>query len=104
VFSPIAAWRPYAAATVSTIAPRYAQRPNFVPIYITPVIPTVPELISELVGGCDRGACNDPSGIGIRIEDDVLVTPEGHEVMTAAIPKSVAKVEALTTAGADSAD
>jgi Xaa-Pro aminopeptidase len=38
-------------------------------------------------------------GIGIRIEDDVLVTFEGHEVMTAAVPKSVAEVEALTTAG-----
>jgi Xaa-Pro aminopeptidase len=35
-------------------------------------------------------------GIGIRIEDDVLVTPDGHEVITAAIPKSVADVESLT--------
>ena len=35
-------------------------------------------------------------GIGIRIEDDVLVTAEGHEVLTAAIPKKVAEVEALT--------
>lgn len=32
-------------------------------------------------------------GIGIRIEDDVLVTPEGHEVLTAAVPKSVAAME-----------
>jgi Xaa-Pro aminopeptidase len=37
-------------------------------------------------------------GVGIRIEDDVLVTPDGHEVMTAATPKSIADVEALTTA------
>ncbi len=33
-------------------------------------------------------------GIGIRIEDDVLVTPEGHEILTAAAPKSVEDVEA----------
>ena len=33
-------------------------------------------------------------GIGIRIEDDLLVTPEGHEVLTAAIPKSVADLQA----------
>jgi Xaa-Pro aminopeptidase len=37
-------------------------------------------------------------GIGIRIEDDVLVTEDGYEVMTAATPKSIADVEALTTA------
>lgn len=33
-------------------------------------------------------------GIGIRIEDDVLVTAAGHEVLTASIPRSVAEVEA----------
>jgi Xaa-Pro aminopeptidase len=31
---------------------------------------------------------------GIRIEDDVLVTATGHDVLTAAIPKEVADVEA----------
>src|SRR5579885_1987033 len=35
-------------------------------------------------------------GIGIRIEDDVMVTAEGHEVLTASVPKSVAEIEALT--------
>ena len=33
-------------------------------------------------------------GIGIRIEDDVLVTSHGHEVLTAGIPKTVEEVEA----------
>jgi Xaa-Pro aminopeptidase len=32
-------------------------------------------------------------GIGIRIEDDVLVTPTGHEVLTAGVPKEVEDVE-----------
>jgi len=33
------------------------------------------------------------SGIGIRIEDDVLVTTSGHEVLTAGVPKSVKELE-----------
>lgn len=32
-------------------------------------------------------------GIGIRIEDDVLVTDSGHRVLTAGIPKTVEEVE-----------
>ncbi len=32
-------------------------------------------------------------GIGIRIEDDVLVTPDGHEVLTAGVPKAVDEIE-----------
>ena len=34
-------------------------------------------------------------GIGIRIEDDVLVTKTGHEVLTDAAPKSVIDIEQL---------
>lgn len=34
-------------------------------------------------------------GIGIRIEDDVLVTADGHEVLTDDVPKGVDELEAL---------
>ncbi|MFN9672777.1 MAG: Xaa-Pro aminopeptidase, partial [Microcystis sp.] len=32
-------------------------------------------------------------GIGIRIEDDVLVTATGNEVLTATVPKKVEDIE-----------
>jgi Xaa-Pro aminopeptidase len=34
-------------------------------------------------------------GMGIRIEDDVLVTADGHEVLTKAIPKEIDEIEVL---------
>lgn len=34
-------------------------------------------------------------GIGVRIEDNILVTSSGHEVMTATAPKEVSEIEAL---------
>jgi Xaa-Pro aminopeptidase len=38
-------------------------------------------------------------GIGVRIEDDVIVTDDGHENLNAAIPKEVPDVEAWVRAG-----
>ncbi len=35
------------------------------------------------------------AGIGIRIEDDVLITVEGHDVLTDDCPKTVADLEVL---------
>jgi Xaa-Pro aminopeptidase len=33
--------------------------------------------------------------LGIRIEDDVIVTPEGCEVITEGVPKSIDEIEKL---------
>ncbi|NCJ05274.1 M24 family metallopeptidase [Synechococcales cyanobacterium C] len=68
-------WQPLQAGQVLTVEPG---------IYISPDIqlpeeqPPVPEYWR---------------GIGIRIEDDVLVTTTGSEVLTQAVPKAVAEME-----------
>lgn len=49
-----------------------------------------------------RAAANVPShlaNIGIRIEDDILITATGHENLTIAAPKTVADIEATMAQG-----
>lgn len=43
----------------------------------------------------ERKAPEKLRGLGVRIEDDVLVTPDGHRILTDAAPKSVAAIESL---------
>lgn len=45
-----------------------------------------------------EGVADRYRGIGVRIEDDVLVTAEGYEVLTREIPKEVRDIEALRRA------
>ena len=45
-----------------------------------------------------KGVARKWWNIGIRIEDDVLVTSRGHEVLTSDAPKAVADIEALMAA------
>jgi Xaa-Pro aminopeptidase len=60
--------------------------------------PLVPGMVFTVEPGCyvapDADAPDPFRGIGIRIEDDVLVTPDGVEVLSAAAPKAIAEVEA----------
>ncbi|KZC37451.1 MULTISPECIES: aminopeptidase P N-terminal domain-containing protein [Rhodanobacter] len=46
----------------------------------------------------DRSVAERWRGIGIRIEDDVAVTRDGHEVLSAAVPKEPEAIEALLAA------
>jgi Xaa-Pro aminopeptidase len=45
-----------------------------------------------------EGIPDELRGIGVRIEDDILVTAGGHEILTEGIPKTVADVEAALAA------
>jgi len=65
--------RPLAPGMVLTIEPG---------LYIAPDADAPPEL----------------RGIGIRIEDDILVTPTGYDNLTRATPKTVAEIDALVGA------
>ncbi|RMH21535.1 MAG: M24 family metallopeptidase [Gammaproteobacteria bacterium] len=42
-----------------------------------------------------KGVARKWQGIGIRIEDDVLVTPTGHDILSKAAPKKADEIEAL---------
>jgi Xaa-Pro aminopeptidase len=43
-------------------------------------------------------------GLGVRIEDDILVTETGHEVLSAGAPKSVEEIEAVMADGSWTVD
>ncbi len=58
-----------------------------------------PGMVLTIEPGCYVASDDDTveprwRGIGIRIEDDLLVTAAGHEVLTSGIPKTIDEVEA----------
>jgi Xaa-Pro aminopeptidase len=59
--------------------------------------PLQPGMTLTVEPGCYIRAAADIDerfhGIGIRIEDDVLVTDAGHEILTEATPRTVAAIE-----------
>jgi Xaa-Pro aminopeptidase len=52
------------------------------------------------IPGDSRGVAKRWRGIGIRIEDDVVVTQKGPDILTAKAPKEIAEIEALMARGA----
>jgi Xaa-Pro aminopeptidase len=73
--NPDKTWKPFEVGNVVTVEPG---------IYISPTYE--PEEGQPQVDERWRG-------IGIRIEDDVLITADGHEVLTVAVPKALADME-----------
>ena len=46
-----------------------------------------------------KGIAKKWHGIGVRIEDDILVTKDGYEILSDGVPKTVDEIEALMAAG-----
>jgi Xaa-Pro aminopeptidase len=71
-------------------------------ITVEPGIYFIPQLIDKWENDkmCSDFICYDKlpayrDFTGVRIEDNVLVVPEGHEILGNPIPKSISEVEAL---------
>ena len=63
--------------------------------YRIPMLLEHPEEVGDLEGALDRSVLARYADVrGIRIEDDVLVTETGADVLTAGIPKTASDVEA----------
>ena len=45
-----------------------------------------------------KGVARKWQGMGIRIEDDILVTKDGHEVLSRDAPKTIEEIEAIMAA------
>ncbi len=73
--NPDKSWKPFEVGNVVTVEPGLYISPSYEPVEGQPAID-------------DRWR-----GIGIRIEDDVLVTATGPEVLTTAVPKARGEIE-----------
>ena len=62
---------------------------------VTPDGPLAPGMVLTI----EPGIYLPDKGIGIRIEDDILITKSGPKMLTAAIPKTVEAIEAAMAAG-----
>jgi len=59
-------------------------------------------LQSGMVISAEPGIYIPEENLGIRIEDDVLVTPDGHKVLSERLPRSAAEIEQIMSHGKNS--
>ena len=99
---PVSLMRAFAVQIMTDDAPLYDRVAVGIDIRNDPDrLGELPSLLEELKAGPHSNQVNwdlieelKPFG-GVRIEDDVLVNESGHEVLSAAVPKAPAEIEAL---------
>ena len=57
----------------------------------------IEELKPGMVVTCEPGLYLAEEGIGVRLEDDILITATGHEVLSRSIPSAPDDIEAAIT-------
>ncbi len=80
--NPDKTWQPFVPGNIVTVEPGIYIPPDYEP-------DNEPKEEGEEVKYPQPQIEDRWKGIGIRIEDDVLVTETGHEILTAAVPKSL---------------
>ncbi|MEL6855439.1 MAG: aminopeptidase P N-terminal domain-containing protein [Cyanobacteria bacterium J06607_13] len=89
--NPDKTWKPFVPGNIVTVEPGIYIPPDYEPAKLTE------DELKE--GKVPQPQIEDRwKGIGIRIEDDVLVTQTGHEILTAAVPKELPRQVVLTNA------
>ncbi|WP_395344701.1 Xaa-Pro aminopeptidase [Ningiella sp. W23] len=69
----------------------YKQYDQDVPLEVGVVMTVEPGLYIDAQANVPK----QYQGIGIRIEDDIVITSNGHKVLTAGVPKTIDEIEAL---------
>ncbi|HKQ85742.1 MAG TPA: M24 family metallopeptidase, partial [Candidatus Acidoferrales bacterium] len=59
-------------------------------------------LQAGMVISAEPGIYIPEENLGIRIEDDILVTPDGHKVLTERLPRAAGEIEEIMAQGKNS--
>lgn len=95
MFNPEVKGRSFEPGMVTTIEPGLYLRPDLLEnlrLYAGQEVPQaeLDEFVLKV-----KPVFEKYKNIGVRIEDDVLVTPDGHRVLTSSAPKTIAEIEKI---------